>query len=98
MRLSAVLAPAVVREQSTFRQTFVVTNTATGASFTIKDVGPDRVLYADGRPVQVAQIGRSTTGSGTIGRTVTDLTTGEVVSRSGKSYGDFVEVTCDAIT
>lgn len=91
----------VVRAQDTYAQRFVVTNTLTGATYTIRDVGPDRVLFEDGAPVVLQQIGRSTTGSGTIGRTVFTLTPdGDLVeqSRSGREFGDFVERTCSAIT
>jgi hypothetical protein len=90
----------VVRIQEIYSQRFVITNIETGATSTIRDTGPDRVLFENGEPVILQQIGRSTTGSGTIGRTVFDIRGGrsEELSRSGKSYGDFVANTCAAIT
>lgn len=89
-----------VRAQDNYAQRFLITNTSTGATYTIRDTGPDRVLFEDGEPVTLQQIGRSTTGSGTIGRTVFDISDGQMVelSRSGRSFGDFVANTCAAIT
>ena len=89
----------VVRIQEIYSQRFLVTNTVTGATTTIRDTGPDRVLFKNGEPVSLQQIGRSTTGSGTIGRTVFDIRGGrmEEKSRSGKFFGDFVAKTCAAL-
>jgi hypothetical protein len=75
------------------------TNTATGATATLVDVGPDLVKYdpKTGRVV-VAITGRSLTGSGVIGRVVVDLDTGEVLSVSGLPKGDFIENLCRELT
>ena len=88
------------RAQDNYSQRFLITNTVTGATYTIRDTGPDRVLFRNGEPVTLQQIGRSTTGSGTIGRTVFDISDGQMeeLSRSGRSFGDFVANTCAAIT
>ena len=89
----------VVRAQDIYSTRFTVTNVATGARFVIRDTGPDRLLFEDGEPVVLQQIGRSTTASGTIGRTVFDVRGGgmEERSRSGRPYGDYVARTCAAL-
>jgi hypothetical protein len=88
------------RAQDNYSQRFVVTNTLTGATYVIRDTGPDRVLFEGGQPVSLQQIGRSTTGSGTIGRTVFDIRNGQSreLSRAGRPFGDFVANACEAIT
>jgi hypothetical protein len=76
-----------------------ITNTATGATATLVDAGPDVVKYdAKTGHVVVAITGRSITGSGVIGRVVVDLDTGEVLSVSGLAKGDFVENLCSELT
>jgi hypothetical protein len=77
----------------------LVTNLATGATTTIVDAGPDlfRIDLATGH-LLVAITGRSTTGSGVIGRVVIDLDTGEVLSVSGNELGDPVEAICAEVT
>jgi len=75
------------------------TNTATGATATLVDAGPDLVKYdAKTGHVVVAITGRSITGSGVIGRVVVDLDTGEVLSVAGLAKGDFVENLCSELT
>lgn len=90
-------AGELVRVQVVFATRFVVTNTDTGATFTLRDVGPDRILFENGVAVELQQIGRSVTGSGVIGRTIVDLTGQQPDRSTGKVFGDFVERTCDAI-
>jgi hypothetical protein len=77
----------------------LVTNLATGETMTIVDAGPDllRIDPATGH-LLVAITGRSTTGSGVIGRVVIDLDTGEVLSVSGNDLGDPAEAICAEIT
>jgi hypothetical protein len=75
------------------------TNTATGATATLVDAGPDLVRYDPKTGhVVVAITGRSLTGSGVIGRVVVDLDTGEVLSVAGLTKGDFVENLCSELT
>jgi hypothetical protein len=75
------------------------TNTATGATATLVDAGPDLVKYDPKTGhVVVAITGRSITGSGVIGRVVVDLDTGETLSVSGLAKGDFVESLCSELT
>lgn len=90
----------ITRAQDNYSQRFVVTNTLTGATSVIRDTGPDRVLFEGGQPVTLQQIGRSTTGSGTIGRTVFDIRHGQMreLSRAGRPFVDFVANACAAIT
>jgi hypothetical protein len=79
------------------RATF--TNTATGATATLVDAGPDLVKYdAKTGHVVVAITGRSITGSGVVGRVVVDLDTGEVLSVSGLTKGDYIENLCSELT
>ena len=78
-----------------FEATF--TNPETGATLTLHDVGPDVYLVRDGE-LFIALTGRSTTGSGVIGRVVIDLATGEAVFEAGKPVGDYVERVCEALT
>jgi hypothetical protein len=75
------------------------TNTATGATATLVDAGPDLFKY-DSKTghVVVAITGRSITGSGVVGRVVVDLDTGEVLSVSGLEKGDFIENLCSELT
>jgi hypothetical protein len=74
------------------RETF--TNPATGESVTLHDVGPDIVWINRDGEVMLAQIGRSLTGSGYIGRVVTNLDTGETVLVAGKNAGTLEEQIC----
>lgn len=77
----------------------LVTNVATGATTTIVDAGPD-LFKIDPKTghLLLAITGRSTTGSGVIGRFVIDLDTGEVVAVSGNDLGDFADLICAEIT
>jgi hypothetical protein len=75
------------------------TNTATGATATLVDAGPDLVKYDPKTgDVVLAITGRSITGSGVIGRFVVDLDTGEILSVSGLAKGDFVANLCAELT
>ncbi|MDP8903788.1 MAG: hypothetical protein M3N29_00470 [Chloroflexota bacterium] len=75
-----------------------LTNTETGQSILIKDVGPDIIWLAKNGDLMLAIVGRSVTGSGVIGRVVINLTTGELVSQSGKELGDWIANSCAALT
>jgi hypothetical protein len=77
----------------------LVTNLTTGATTTIVDAGPDlfKIDPTTGH-LLLAITGRSTTGSGVIGRFVIDLETGEVVAVSGNVLGDPAQVICAEIT
>lgn len=77
----------------------LVTNVATGATTTIVDAGPD-LFKIDPKTghLLLAITGRSTTGSGVIGRFVIDLDTGEVVAVSGNDLGDPAQAICAEIT
>jgi len=58
------------------------------------DVGPD-VIYVEDGVVKVAITGRSTTGSGVIGRVVINTETGEIEHEAGRRvYDDFVGAVC----
>jgi hypothetical protein len=75
------------------------TNTATGATATLVDAGPDLVKYDPKTgDVVLAITGRSITGSGVIGRFVVDLDTGEILSVSGLAKGDFAANLCAELT
>ena len=77
----------------------LVTNLATGATTTIVDAGPDRFLIDQKTGhLLLAITGRSTTGSGVIGRFVIDLDTGEVVAVSGLELGDPAQAICAEVT
>lgn len=78
------------------RDTF--TNTATGATILLRDVGPDIIGFNRDGELILAIVGRSITGSGVIGRTVISLDTGEVLHQSGRDVGSFVDQVCDALT
>ncbi len=77
------------------RDTF--TNTATGASILLKDVGPDLIFIGKDGALYVAITGRSLTGSGVIGRTPINLDTGEVVQQSGRVVGSLADQVCPII-
>jgi hypothetical protein len=77
------------------RDTF--TNTETGASVLLKDVGPDIVFVGRDGDLYVAITGRSLTGSGVIGRTLVNLDTGEVVRESGRVVGGIADQVCPVI-
>ncbi len=72
--------------------------TSKWGSFTAPlDVGPD-VIYMEDGVVKVALTGRSTTGSGVIGRVVLNTETGEVEFEAGRRvYDDFVAAVCSAL-
>ena len=77
------------------RDTF--TNTETGASVLLKDVGPDIFFIGKDGATYVAITGRSLTGSGVIGRTLVNLDTGEVVRESGRVVGSISDQVCPVI-
>jgi hypothetical protein len=85
---------AFVREIDGYQIKETLTNVATGASVTLHDVGPDRVWVTRDGTMMLAQIGRSLSGSGYIGRVVVNLDTGEVVSTAGRRVGTLEEVIC----
>jgi hypothetical protein len=72
------------------------TNPANGATFKVRDIGPDRFFVKDGR-LYVAVTGRSEGGTGTIGQVVIDLETGEVVRQAGREIGLYWDRLCQAI-
>jgi hypothetical protein len=74
-----------------------VWNVATDESVLIRDVGPDIIWINKDGDLLVAITGRSLTGSGVIGRTVINISTGELVSQSGMEVGDFIDNVCAAI-
>jgi hypothetical protein len=62
------------------------------------DVGPD-VIYLEDGVVKVALTGRSTTGSGVIGRVVINTQTGEIEFEAGRRvFADFGDAVCEALT
>jgi hypothetical protein len=61
------------------------------------DAGPDIAFLDDEGNLLVALTGRSITGSGVIGRTVVNTTTGEVVFQAGREMGDFIETLCTTL-
>ena len=78
------------------RDTF--TNTETGASVLLRDVGPDILFFGKDGALYVAITGRSLTGSGVIGRTLINLDTGEVIRESGKFVGSIADQVCPPLT
>lgn len=74
------------------------TNTATGASIVLKDVGPDLWSINRRGELVIAITGRSLTGSGVIGRVVINLDTGEVDHIAGRSVGSVADQVCPAIS
>lgn len=61
------------------------------------DAGPDVIWVGSDGDVFLALVGRSVTGSGVIGRTVVNLSTGELVSSHGHELGDFIEFLCSEL-
>ena len=61
------------------------------------DSGPDVVWVGPDGDVYLALVGRSVTGSGVIGRTVFNLSTGEFVSSNGHEVGDFHTILCEGL-
>ena len=86
-----------VVERDIYEAKYTFTNPETGAVFSLHDAGPDTWVVRDGT-LFLASSGRSTTGTGVIGRVVRDLATGERVFEAGKPTGDFVERVCEALT
>jgi hypothetical protein len=72
-------------------------NPATGESVTLRDIGPDIFWINRDGEVVLAQIGRSLTGSGYIGRVATNLDTGEQLRVAGKSVGSLEDQVCDPL-
>ena len=77
------------------RDTF--TNTETGASVLLKDIGPDIFFSGRNGDLYVAVTGRSLTGSGVIGRTLINLDAGEVIRESGRVVGSLADQVCPLI-
>jgi hypothetical protein len=91
--------PRGVVEINAYEFHALVTNVATGATTTIVDAGPDRFMIDPKTGhLLLAITGRSTTGSGVIGRFVIDLDTGEVVAVTGLDLGDPAAAICAEIT
>jgi len=88
---------AFVREIDGYQIVETFTNVATGVSVTLHDVGPDRVWLTRDGTTMLAQVGRSLTGSGYIGRVVVNLDTGAVISTAGRQVGTLEEVICGPI-
>jgi hypothetical protein len=72
------------------------TNPETGATYRLRDIGPDR-FYVKRGVLYVAVTGRSETGSGVIGVVKINLDTGEVVHSAGKGIGFFYDRLCAAV-
>lgn len=91
--------PRGVVEINAYEFHALVTNLATGATTTIVDAGPDLFKF-DSKTghLLLAITGRSTTGSGVIGRFVIDLDTGEIVHVSGNELGDPAQAICAEVT
>ena len=71
------------------------TFSANGRTIEVRpDSGPDRIWVGQDGNVYLALVGRSVTGSGVIGRTVVNLSTGEFVSSTGHDLGDFLANLC----
>jgi hypothetical protein len=83
-------------ETSVYNTRATYTNVATGASTRLRDIGPDRIYWLDGRLV-AAITGRSLTGSGVIGLVIIDLKTEEVLFQAGNEVGFFYDWFCAAI-
>lgn len=74
------------------------TFSANGKTIEVRpDSGPDRVWIGQDGDVYLAIVGRSVTGSGVIGRTVFNLSTGELVSSTGRDLGDFLAAVCEEL-
>jgi hypothetical protein len=74
------------------------TFSANGKTIEVRpDSGPDRVWIGQDGNVYLAIVGRSVTGSGVIGRTVINLSTGEFVSSTGRELGDFLGSLCEEL-
>ena len=78
------------------RDTF--TNTETGATVLLRDVGPDIIWVGRDGNTYIALTGRSLTGSGVIGRTVFNFDTGELLSQAGKEVGSIIDQVCPLLT
>lgn len=72
------------------------TNTDTGETVLLRDVGPD-IFFTKHGTWYLALTGRSLTGSGVIGRTLVNLDTGEVLRASGRNVGSIVDQVCPAL-
>ena len=85
-----------IREIARFNLRTTYRNPATGESYRLVDAGPD--LTKNGT---VAVIGRSTTGSGVIGRVVYDAETGEILFEAGhrvnEGDGAYLGAVCEAL-
>ena len=74
------------------------TFSANGKTVVVRpDSGPDRIWVGQDGNVYLAIVGRSVTGSGVIGRTVINLSTGEFVSSNGHELGDFLAMLCEEL-
>jgi hypothetical protein len=85
------------REIDNYQIVETFTNADSGAAVTLHDVGPDiATINRDGELI-LAQIGRSLTGSGYIGRVVVNLDTNEVLSAAGRNMGTLEELICEPL-
>ena len=74
------------------------TFTANGKTVEVRpDSGPDVIRVGQDGDVYLAIVGRSVTGTGVIGRTLINLSTGEFVSAHGHDLGDFISGLCTAL-
>lgn len=73
-----------------------VTFSANGRTVTLRDTGPDHVVVS-GETVTLFMVGRSTTGSGNIGRTVVPLVGEGEVTMTGRYVGPFPDTLCLAL-
>jgi hypothetical protein len=74
------------------------TFSANGKTIEVRpDSGPDLIWIGQDGDVYLAIVGRSVTGSGVVGRTVFNLSTGEFVSSNGHDLGDFLTFVCEEL-
>jgi hypothetical protein len=83
-------------QTNVYNQKATYTNVATGTSLRLRDIGPDRTYWLDGRLV-TAITGRSLTGAGVIGLVIVDVETGEVLFQAGNEVGYFYDGFCAAM-
>jgi hypothetical protein len=82
-----------VQELHLFNVLATYTNPETGATYRLRDIGPDRIYVKRGI-LYVAVTGRSETGTGVIGVVKINLDTGEVIQTAGKGIGFFYDRLC----
>ena len=71
--------------KSIYHTRFVTVESEWGSVTAERDIGPDIVYFDRDGDLMLAQMGRSITGSGMIGRVVRNLETGKVEQRSGRT-------------